>query len=224
MGEYFAYVCLKKLDALDLKKSRVLRPKELNTTAFGIEYFAFKKTKIRDTAIFRVREHPGIYLVTDAFKARSDEAGLNGMHFIKVWPLPEGSDWKMEDAKRSKRSKAAKLAGEALILRFRLKTAQPTRKEKTLAKQIEETLRALLKPNSLQDRYWGTVEVAEFEDGEYRVFCSCPSCDKLAEHLFLTHWLENVSWDYNFDVIKRYGNLYDRKAKESRVRIRSISK
>jgi hypothetical protein len=45
VGEYFAYVCLTKLDVLDQKKSRVLRPSEPDATAFDIEYFAFNKKK-----------------------------------------------------------------------------------------------------------------------------------------------------------------------------------
>lgn len=218
VGEYYAYVCLTKLDALDLKKSRVLRPKEPNTTAFDIEYFAFKKTKVPKEAIFRVREHPGIYLVTDAFKARAEQAGLNGMRFIKVWPLPVGFDYGMDDAKRNKNSKAAKLAGEALILRLRLKKEKPTPSEKKNAKEIESSLRTLLKVNSLDEKYRGSIEVSEFEDGEIRVFCTCPNCEELAE--FLADWFEQVPWDNDFDIVKRYGNLYDKKAKEKRVRIK----
>lgn len=221
VGEYYAYVCLTKLDALDQKKSRILRPKEPNTTAFDIEYFAFKKTKVPKEAIFRVREHPGIYLVTDAFKARAEQAGLNGMRFIKVWPLPEGFDYGMEDAQRNKKSKAAKLVGEALILRLRLKKEKPSPSEKKSAKEIESSLRARLKVNSLKERYRGTIEVSEFEDGEFRIFCTCPDCEELTE--YLADWLEEVPWNYDFDIVKRYGNLYDKKAKEKRVSIRSVS-
>lgn len=91
VGKYYAYVLLTKLDALDLKKSRLLRSRD-DATAFDIEYYAFNKSKLPDAAIFRVREHPRKYLVTDSFKARAEQAGLNGLNFIQVWPLPEGSD------------------------------------------------------------------------------------------------------------------------------------
>lgn len=91
VGKYYAYVLLTKLDALDLKKSRLLRSRD-DATAFDIEYYAFNKSKLPDAAIFRVREHPRKDLVTDSFKARAEQAGLNGLNFIQVWPLPEGSD------------------------------------------------------------------------------------------------------------------------------------
>jgi hypothetical protein len=220
VGEYFAYVCLAKLDVLDLKKSRVLRPSEPGATAFGIEYFAFRKKQLPDAAIFRVPEHPGIYLVSDAFQKRAEEAALNGMTFIKVWPLPVNSDWKREEAARRKKSKAVKLVGESLILRLRLKKPQPSPKEKRLASDIEQSLRSELHVSSLEQRYWGSVEVTEFEDGEYRVFCSCPSCDQLADHL--SDWFESVVWENDFDIVKRYGHLYDKKAKETRIQIRAL--
>jgi hypothetical protein len=166
-----------------------------------------------------VPEHPGIYLVSDAFKTRAEEVALNGMTFIKVWPLPESSDWGMEEAMRRKKSKTVKLIGESLILRLRLEKPQPSPKEKRLASAVEQSLRSALKVSSLEERYWGNVEIAEFEDGEYRVFCSCPSSDQLAEHL--SDWLKSVTWENDFDIVKRYGNLYDAKAKEKRIQIRS---
>lgn len=221
VGEYFAYVCLTKLDVLDQKKSRVLRPREPGTTAFDIEYFAFKKSNLPKADIFRVREHPGIYLVSDAFKARAEEAGLNGLHFIKVWPLPESSDWGMEDAQRLKKSKAVKLVGEALILRLQLKKEKPSTIEKKNAKEIETSLCSKLKVDSLSEKYRGSVEVSEFEDGEFRVFCTCADCEELAE--YLADWFEQVPWDHDFDIVKRYGNLYDKKAKEKRVTIKRVS-
>ena len=126
----------------------------------------------------------------------------------------------MEEAARRKKSNALKLVGESLILRLRLKKPQPSPKEKRLASDIEQSLRSELHVNSLEQRYWGSVEVTEFEDGEYRVFCSCPSCDQLAEHL--SDWFESVVWENDFDIVKRYGHLYDRKAKEKRIQIRAL--
>lgn len=220
VGEYYAYVLLTKLDALDLKKSRLLRSRD-DATAFDIEYYAFKKSKLTGAAIFRVREHPRKYLVTDSFKARAEQAGLNGLNFIQVWPLPEDIDWATEEAARRKKSKAVKLVGEALILRFRLRNEKPSPREQKNAKKIESSLRSTLNVNSLDDRYWGSVEVAEFQDGEFRIFCTCPNCEELAE--YLADWLPQVPWDFDFDIVKRYGNLYDKRAKEQRVSIKKVS-
>ncbi len=219
VGEYYAYVCLTKVEgALDWKKSRISWPSEPNSTAFLIEYFAFKKTKVPTAAIFRLAEHTVMHFVSDAFKARAEEAALNGLHFIKVWPLPEGTDYDMEDIKLNRNRKAAKLAGHAVILRFQLRAERPSKKEKAAAQQIEESLRKLLQPRSLQDRYWGTVEVTEFVDGELRVFCSCPNCDDLFD--YLKDWIESVPLENEIHVMKRYGHIYDRKAKEERIIVR----
>jgi len=220
VGEYYAYVLMTKLDALDVRKSR-LRRSSPDKTAVAIRYFAFKKSKLASASIFRVPEHPNLYLVTDCFKDRVEQAGLNGFRFIKVWPLPEESDWKLQEAVRRKKSKAVKLVGQALILRFRLKKDKASTHEMKLAAEIQDSLASKLKVEALQDRYWGSIEVAEIEDGEFRAFCTCPNCDELAE--YLTEWFEEVPWEYDFDIVKRYGNLYDQKAKEKLITIRKAS-
>lgn len=79
----------------------------------------------------------------------------------------------------------------------------------------------MLNVNSLDDKYWGSMEVSEFQDGEFRIFCTCPSCEALAQ--YLADWLPRVPWDLDFDIVKRYGNLYDKKAKEKRVSIKRVS-
>lgn len=172
-GEYFAFNLKTIRNALDLRKS-ILRRTSPERTAISIDYFSFNTKNLIDTTIFRVPENSNIKLVTDIFKERVESSCLNGFNFIPVWPLPEGTDWRMEEAARRKKSKAVKLVGESLILRLRLKKPQPSPKEKRLASDIEQSLRSELHVNSLEQRYWGSVEVTEFEDGEYRVFCSCP--------------------------------------------------
>ncbi|MFN9508590.1 MAG: hypothetical protein ACK6AO_06255 [Planctomycetota bacterium] len=219
-GEYFAFNLKTIRNALDLRKS-VLRRTSPERTAVSIEYFSFKDASLRDTTIFRVPENSNVKLVTDIFKERVESSCLNGFNFIPVWPLPEGTDWRMEEAKRRKKNKAVKLVGESLILRLRLKKPKPSPNEKRLASDIEQSLRSTLKVSSLKERYWGSVEVAEFEDGEYRIFCSCPDVDQIAGHL--SDWLESVPWENDFDIVKRYGNLFDKKAKEKRIQIRSAN-
>jgi hypothetical protein len=218
-GEYFAYNLKTIRNALDLRKSIIRRTSPEETGS--IKYFSFKNDTLIDTTIFRVPENPNINLVTDVFKERVESSCLNGFNFTPVWPLPEGTDWRMEEAKRRKKNKAVKLVGESLILRLRLKKPKPSPNEKRLASDIEQSLRSTLKLDSLEERYWGGFEVAEFEDGEYRIFCSCPNADQLAEHL--SDWLESVPWENDFDIVKRYGNLFDKKAKEKRIQIRSAN-
>ena len=219
-GEYFAFNLKTIRNALDLRKS-ILRRTSPERTAISIDYFSFNTTNLIDTTIFRVPENPNIELVTDVFKERVESSCLNGFSFIPVWPLPEGTDWRMEEAKRRKNNKAAKLVGESLILRLRLRKPKPSPNERRLASDIEQSLRSTLKVSSLKERYWGSVEVAEFEESEYRIFCSCPDVDQLAGHL--SDWLESVPWENDFDIVKRYGNLFDKKAKEKRIQIRSAN-
>ena len=218
-GEYFAYNLKTIRNALDLRKSIIRRTSPEETGS--IKYFVFKSDSLIDATIFRVPENPNIELVTDDFRERAESSCLNGFNFIPVWPLPEGTDWRMEEAKRRKKNKAVKLVGESLILRLRLKKPKPSPNEKRRALDIEQSLRSTLKVDSLEERYWGSFEVAEYEVGEYRIFCSCPDVDQLAEHL--SDWLQWVPWENDFDIVKRYGNLFDRKAKEKRIQIRSAN-
>jgi hypothetical protein len=105
-----------------------------------------------------------------------------------------------------------------LILRLRLKNRQPDAYEQELAKQAVDSLIQELKVNSLEEEYWGFLETHEFADGEFRMFCTCPSCDKLAEHLL--GWINDVPWDSNIAIVKRYGHLYDKVAKEIHLILR----
>jgi|688.fasta_scaffold205029_2 hypothetical protein len=220
IGKYYAFNCLTKIDALDVKKSEIERP-YLDEIALDVPYFVFRKSKLKDATLFRIAELPSSYFVTNLFKERVESAGLNGMNFIPVWPLPEGSDWRSDEAKRDRKSKLVQLAGQSLILRLRLRKPKPSVSEKKLASEIEESLAKKLRVLSLSAPYLGTIEISEFEDGEFRVFCTCPRCDELA--LYLSDWLEDVPWDYDFDIVKRYGNLYDQKAKEKRITIHKAS-
>jgi hypothetical protein len=219
-GDYLAFNLLTKLDALDLTKSKVNRSKQDEIGTY-IHYFAFRKAKLKGASVFRVPEHHGFILVTDQFKERAEAAGLNGMDFSPVWPLPENVMWRQEKAARDKKSKTIRLSGQALILRLRLKSSSPDTGEKVMAEEIRSSLDSVLKVESLSDPYRGMIEVSEFEDGEFRIFCSCPDCEELADHL--ADWVAKVVWDSDFDIVKRYGNLYDQKAKEKRVSIRNAS-
>ena len=113
-GEYFAFNLKTIRNALDLRKS-ILRRTSPERTAISIDYFSFNTKNLIDTTIFRVPENSNIKLVTDIFKERVESSCLNGFNFIPVWPLPEGTDWRMEEAARRKKSNALKLVGESLI-------------------------------------------------------------------------------------------------------------
>jgi hypothetical protein len=102
-----------------------------------------------------------------------------------------------------------------------LKKEQPSPSEKKNAKEIETSLRTMLKVNTIEDKYLGSVELADFEDGDFRVVCTCPKCEELAE--YLADWFHQIPWDGEVAIVKRYGNLYDKKAKEKRMAIKISS-
>lgn len=221
VGEFFAFVCLTKLDALDVERSRMRRlgPDRVSGRVY---YYAFSDSQLFGASIFRIPEQPNIYFVTDKFKDRVEQAGLNGLHFIKVWPLPEGSDWDAEEtARRRSRSKRANLLGQGLILRFRLKEEKPSVRERKLAVAIKSSLTELLKVETLEDKYWGTIDDSDYEDSEFRIRCTCPDADQLADHI--ADWLQAVQWDNDVATVKRYGNLYDSRVKQKGEVIRAVN-
>jgi len=220
LGEYFLYVVQTKLDVLNVERSRLSRDHDREVAA-RITYFDFREPALAHASIFRIPEQPNYTLVTDRFKKRVDQAGLNGFEFWKVWPLTENSDWFVEHRTARKKSPTAKLTGEALGVRFTLGGEDPTVAEKKLAAAIEASLATALKVDSLDAPYQGSIELSEFADGEFRVFCTCPNAEQLVE--FLKPWLDQVAWDGDVAITKRFGNFYDTKAKEKRVQIRGDS-
>jgi hypothetical protein len=217
-GEYFAYNVLTKIDCLDERNTRYMRPGERNAALMLVESFAFHESKLAGATIFRIPQQQKKYLVTNVFKERVEKARLNGFHFIKAWPLPLGTTWRDVDCKQSRRSKGVKLVGQAFVLRLRLKGDAPNAWEEELATKIKESLEQMLKQATLDEPYWGFVEATEFQDGEFRIFCTCPDCERLADHL--STWMIELPWESEVMFIKRYGNLYDQKAKEKHFAIR----
>jgi hypothetical protein len=218
VGEYFAYNVLTKIDCLEEENSRFVRPGERNAALMLLDYFAFHEARLRGATIFRIPQQQNECLVTNAFKERVENACLNGFNFIKAWPLPKETTWRDEAAKQRRRSKAVRLVGEAFVLRLRLKSDIPDALEQERAKQIRGSLEHQLMQENLADPYWGFIEAAEFEDGEFRIFCTCPDCERLADHL--STWMIELPWESEVMFIKRYGNLYDQKAKEKHFAIR----
>jgi hypothetical protein len=218
VGEYYAFNCMTKIDALDVDRSRLDR-KQVDEVAGMIDYFVFHKDKLDGASIFRIPELPNPHFVTDRFKERVETAHLNGFEFSIVWPLPEDANWRrIAKVEREKQSKKTKLQGHSLVMRFWLQAEQPDDTEKKLADALVKSLLATLKLDSLQDKYHGFLENFEFADGEFRMFCSCPDCEELARHL--ADWLEQLHWPGEVQMIKRFGTLYDKRVKTKQVTIR----
>ncbi len=186
---------------------------------FNIKWYSCFQNRMEGLSIFSIPEDPFVIHVTDLFKKRVEECGLNGFVFIKVWPFEEGVYW--EDVYRKEKQKNASkksvdLAGEVLILRFRLAGPTPSQKEAALVKKYDRELDALLSTETTQsDEYIGQIDVSETVQGEHRFFLSCPSTDRLAEHL--KDWVQQTAWPGEFHLVKRYGHLFNKTAKEKRI-------
>jgi hypothetical protein len=156
--------------------------------------------------------------VTDAFVQRVDECGLNGFHFIKVWPYPKGVHWR-EAAKKKEKAKGVKqLKRHTLLIRLWLKGNEPDAAEKRAIKQLEDDLDAQLAVRSLCAPLFGCYDGSDIADGEFRMFLAAPDADKLEQKLL--PWLKAINWPRRAEAIKRYGDLYDQTAEERLISLR----
>ena len=218
-GTYYAYQILTKADIINVKDSFIewfSDDAARENVALDITRYEFKKAKLKGHSIFRLKENQSEVMVTEAFKQRVEECGLNGFQFTKVWPLPPGVYWR--DAQiQARRAKVKKLGlqGEALILRFRSANNEADAKEKRLIKSYEQQLNQLLVTQaSLDAPYYGAIEAVEFSDDDCRIYLTCPKVEPLLE--LLHDWIHACKWPGEFHIVKRFGNLYDTKAKETR--------
>ena len=159
-------------------------------------------------------------MVTHLFVERVQQAGLNGFDFRKVWPLPAGTDWRMEYAKqRRKRSKvrakgkAAELKGNTVVLFLTLKGNSPSAAEKKQIAEILDELDAQLMIPALDAPYFGSLEGHDFADGDCRIFISCPNA--VALRTKLGNWVSQLGWKGAVSLVQRDGNLFDEEASET---------
>ena len=164
--------------------------------------------------------------MTEPFKRRAKEHGLQGMLFSKVWPLPPAISWKK--LARIERDKlhakglppGQTVKGNAVIIQLFL--ANPSSKgtateKKTIAGLMDE-IDALLVDVESKVPAVGSLEGHDYGvAGECRLFLSCPDADALVKKL--RPWLKALRWEAGFTVIKRYGEYVDPKAKEEVVAI-----
>jgi hypothetical protein len=210
IGNYFLYNITTKIEALDVKKSKIRRSKSTETAGW-IDYYWFKSSKLAGATIFRIAEEHNVYFVTERFKKRAVEAKLNGLQFYKVWPLKEGENWD----NRPRKDLKVPVQGEGLTLSFSVTKVGPTPTEKKVCELLESSLHTLLQVKSSRQKYWGSIERTEFVKGKWQVVISCPDSGGLLR--FLTPYLGRFEWEGDIVAIKRFGNLYDGPAKEDKI-------
>lgn len=213
-GSYFVYNILTKSTAFDVEKSEArFVPESAKETAFAIQRFEFDAEKVGDS-IFRMREFPAIVLVTDEFKSRVENAGLNGFYFDKVWPFPPNENW--EDAEmaqsRAYKKKLGPLKGQSLRVLLSIPKKEATEAEEEQGHVIAQELDKLLgSPDSLDGNFLGAIECLETLKKRLAISVVCPDVDRVYE--LVGPWVSSIDWSHAVAVEKRYGNLFDEQAK-----------
>ena len=230
VGEYYAYNTRTVADILDQERSEIdwLTGCEAHTydNVFQIRRYEFLPDKIAELSIFRLVEKSSSTFVTQAFVDRVQEHELQGFHFIKLWPLPEGVRWYELDEKERKKKARVKtkrgvkpVIGNTVVLRFPLTKAKPSKAEKNrLAKIMDEIDALLYDPQAKKgSAFLGSLEGDDVVEGEIRLFLSCPDADVLVEKM--RPWLANLSWKHEVKVLKRYGEFHDVNCREEYVEL-----
>ena len=208
IGKYYAYNLTARSHALDPTCSRMtfIAGKE---TAHRIDYYCFSETKVT-SAIFRIQEQPKPIYVTDSFRDRALEAGLNGFCFVKVWPLAKELDWELEfnAENRLSRKRSEELSGESVVFTLNSAKTKPSPSEMKLAEDFVGKIEVLLaSEKSVDDPYFGTVEYLKSAKHKIEIGISCPNATALTDYIWPLveelHWKENVSY------IVRHGNLFE---------------
>ena len=209
-GEYYFYNITTVIDALDLEKSRCAFWCDTPTTAVDIEFFAFHEERLSGTAIFRIIEQPIYTLVTKMFIDRVGDCELNGFHFEKVWPFPEGVNWRLE-ARQLQRSNPHHLKRQSVLIQLMLSGRGPKPDELARFAALGDETDALLALDSLDSPYFGRYEGHEIARGEIRMFLSCPTAEALAAKLLPL--LGRLNWKGKIFLTKRDGEVQDVEAK-----------
>ena len=220
-GEYFAYNCTKIVEILDQGKCDAKWFREdLPAPALWIHWFAVRPELLYGLSIFRMRELCNFVFVTDIFVDRVRSLGLNGFEFVKVWPFPEGVDYRMENAKR-RRERGQKVVsptglkevkGESLVIEFALSDGKITAAEKKAISRFQDELDAQLMIHSLDEVYFGSLEGRSTKKGKTRLVLSCPDCKVLVKKL--EPWLNSLEWPTKPSVYLRHGPWDDTAVQE----------
>lgn len=198
-GEYYAYNCLKIVEIVDHAASKAMWSHLDPRCALDIDYFAIHADRLAGLSIFRMRELPNICFVTTAFVQRVHEHCLNGFHFVKVWPFPEGTKYRLEDKKRwladrqiVTASGPADIKAESLVICLPLAGAKLAADEKKRIAVIEDEIDAQLFTPTLDTPYFGALEGKKTAKGMTKLYLSCPNAEALYGKL--ETWLKNLDW------------------------------
>lgn len=205
---FFFYNILTVVDALDRSRSKCKFWCDPPTTATNIEYFTFVEEKVRSLTIFRIHESPISVFVTSKFVERVDSYGLLGFRFVKVWPLPEGTNWRMQTKERD-REERLRLKRQTLIVVLPMDGVDNALDRIcSLANAVDYHLQL----KEFTDPYLGSYEGHDIVGSEYRMFFSAPNTNILFESLRAL--LCSLRWNKSVRVYLREGGMFDEDARE----------
>jgi hypothetical protein len=228
LGEYFAYNTTTVADVLDLERSKVrwLNGEHILQHIYEIEHYECFAERIDGLSIFLLVEKPSPPHVTQLFVDRVHQCGLQGFHFVKVWPWTPSVSWREENRKQRKKELKVKtkkasipIKGNSLVLLFSTSETEPNKAEKDQLAQLMDEIDGLLyDPKATPDApYLGSLEGDDHHAGKIRLFLSCPDADALVEKL--RPWLTTLSWPGQVQAVKRYGEFADPDCREEAVEL-----
>jgi hypothetical protein len=207
-GEYYAFNCFTIVEILDHEKTIAYWSRVESRMASHVRFFSIYSDRLAGLSIFRMREMPNRIFVTTPFAVRVKQAGLNGFHFKKVWPFPEGVDYWMEDKINRKRetqiqdsSREVYVKEQSLFLHLPLAGSKLSKDEKKRIALFENELDAQLFTPSLDTPYFGCLEGKKTKKGVTTILLSCPDSEKLYDKLF--NWLSSLPWTPKPKVVLR---------------------
>jgi hypothetical protein len=206
-ARYFIYNVVSVSDALDKDGSECEFWRDPPTTTTDIDFFSFDVSKIRNHAIFRLRELPMSLFVTREFVEKVETLGLQGFDFTKVWPLPRGTNWRTKT--ENEKTEIEQLRQNTLVLV--LDTSGVTDSDRRI-ENFEYEVDSLLQPSTLNEEYFGVYEGHDQFADEYRMFLSCPDPDRLLGHLLPK--IRGLNWPNEIKAYRRYGRIHQTNVKE----------
>ena len=205
-GDYYFYNVTNILDALNVERSKLeyLRKPAL---ASDITYFSFNEDIIKNQSIFRFYEFPMMLVVSDKFVETVKKHNLTGFDFKKIWPLPEGTNWR-DYTEDEDSSVVEDPKGSTVIVILSFSSSQDAECNQFTSK-LEDSLDEVLAVKNIDDKCYGTQEGRDIVDNQYRIFFSCPNADDLIEHISLL--LKPIKYA-EVQVFKKAGGMFDEDA------------
>lgn len=207
-GEYYAYNCCKIAEVLDRQASKALWSPVEPRLGSMFDYYSIYADRLSGLTIFRMREQPNLIFVTTSFVDRARTHGLNGFHFVKVWPFAEGTNYRLEDKKNRAVEGCIRTAHgfkdikeESLVICLPLESAKLSKEEKKRISSIEDELDAQLFTATLAAPYFGSLEGKKTAKGVTKLFLSCPDAEALFRKL--ETWLRALPWEPRPTVLVR---------------------